>query len=67
MVLRTEDPVSDFLRHDEEQNRWLESLPECADCGEPIQADHFFLINDEAICPDCLESNYRKENTDYIF
>lgn len=67
MVVRTEDPVADFLRHDEEQNRWLEQQPVCADCGEHIQADHCFLINDETICPDCLESNYRREIADCFF
>lgn len=61
MVLRTDDPVSDFLRHDEEQNRWLESLPECADCGEPIQDDHYYEYNGENICPRCNEDLHRKE------
>lgn len=44
----------------------LASLPICADCGEPIQEDHFYLINDEAICPTCLEAGYRKEVDDYV-
>lgn len=61
MVLRTEDPVADFLRHDEEQNRWLESLPECADCGEPIQDEHCYEINDEYICPRCMEDLHRRD------
>jgi formylmethanofuran dehydrogenase subunit E len=52
--------------HDREQEKRLADRPICADCGEHIQHDHFFLINDEAICPDCLESGYRKETEDYI-
>lgn len=57
----------DFWKaHDREQTRQLERLPVCADCGEHIQDDHYYLINDEAICPDCLESGYRKETEDYF-
>lgn len=59
MVLRTEDPVADFLRHDEEQNRWLESLPECEDCGEPIQDEEAYYINGGWICLDCMDSYKR--------
>ena len=61
----TGDPYSDFLAHDREQEAQLAKLPECADCGHPVQDDHFYLINAEVICPDCLESNYRKETDDY--
>lgn len=66
MAFRTDDPIADFLRHDAEQQRKLDRLPKCADCGEPVQDDHFYLINDEVICPNCLESNYRKEIEDYV-
>lgn len=62
----TDDPVADFLRHDYQQQKNLNKRPKCLHCGEPIQADHFYLINDEPICPDCLESDYRKEIEDYI-
>ncbi len=61
MPYRTGDPLSDFNRHDTECQKWMDKLPECADCGHPIQDDHYYLINDETICPDCLESGYRKE------
>lgn len=62
----SDDPIADFNRHDAEMNKRLENLPVCADCGEPIQDDYFYLINDEAICPACLESGYRKQIDDYI-
>lgn len=55
-----------FVQHDAEQQRKLERLPICADCGEHVQDDHFYLINDEVICPDCLDSNYRKAVEDYV-
>lgn len=64
--MRTDDPIADFNRWDAEQQAKLEKLPVCADCGEHIQADHYYLINDAPICPDCLDSYYRVETEDYF-
>lgn len=55
-----------WQRQDDERERQLEKRPECADCGQHVQADHYYLINDEVICPDCLEAGYRKEIDEYI-
>lgn len=63
---RTDDPCADFDRWDAEQQMELEKRPECADCGQYVQDDHYYLINDEVICPDCLEAGYRKEIEEYI-
>lgn len=62
----TDNPLADFASWDAEQTAQLERLPVCADCGEPVQDDHYYLINDEVICPNCLESGYRKEIDEYI-
>ena len=62
----TDNPLADFESWDAEQTAKLERLPVCADCGEPVQDDHYYLINDEVICPDCLESGYRKDIDEYI-
>lgn len=62
----TDDPLLDFDRFDREQQKRLDKLPVCADCGEAVQNDHYYLINDAVICPDCMESGYRKEVDDYI-
>ena len=62
----SDDPERDFLRHDAKQQKELERLPICADCGERVQDDHYYLINDEVICPDCLEANYRKDVQDWF-
>ena len=64
MFYRTDDPLADFDQYDTECQERLDKLPKCADCGEPIQDDHYYLINGENICPDCLESGYRRENDD---
>lgn len=62
----TNDPIADFDRYDWELNKTLVSHPVCADCGEAVQDDHYYLINDVVICPDCMESGYRKDVDDYI-
>lgn len=64
-MYRTDDPIRDFLKHDADREKQAEKLPICADCGEPVREDHYYLINDEVICPDCLET-YRKWVDDYI-
>lgn len=66
MFFLTDDPVADADRYFSERDAELEKLPVCADCGEPVQDDHYYLINDEVICPNCLDSNYRKEIDDYV-
>ena len=62
----TDNPLADFASWDAEQTAELERLPECTDCGERVQDDHYYLINDEVICPNCLESGYRKDIDEYI-
>lgn len=62
----SDDPVADFERHDMEQAKQLERLPVCEICGEPIQDKHLFLINDEFVCPACLERDFRKNTEDFI-
>lgn len=52
---RCGDPLDDFERLDREQTRLLEALPVCDICGEPIQEDHYYQINEENICPECLD------------
>lgn len=61
MPYRTDDPERDFERWDREQAEWLASRPICANCGRPIQDDHYYQIGDEPICPRCLEDDYRVE------
>lgn len=57
----TDDPVKDAERYiADQEKRAAELLPKCADCGEYVQEDYYFEINDEVICPDCLDSHYRK-------
>ena len=58
---RSDDPGMDFDRWEAHQERQLARLPKCGICGEPIQDDHFYLINGDNVCPDCLENEFRKD------
>jgi formylmethanofuran dehydrogenase subunit E len=53
------DNYSQWARHDAEQESELHLLPYCSECGEHIQADTCFEINDEIICEECME-HFRK-------
>ena len=52
--------------HDDKLEKQLAERPVCADCGNHVQDEHFYLINDEVICPRCLEDGYRRYVEDYI-
>lgn len=52
--------------HDQKQEKELEKLPYCEICGDPIQDDHLYLINDEFVCPACLEREFRKDTDYYV-
>lgn len=52
--------------HEREKEQALERLPVCEVCGNPIQGDHLYLINDEFVCPACLERDFRKDVDDYV-
>ena len=57
----TDDPIADFNRWDNDRSERLKKLPVCSNCGEYIQDDHYYQINGENFCPDCLENEFRKE------
>lgn len=61
----TDNPVLDAMRYDAERQAEIERLPICCECGEHIQTDECYEINDELICPGCLEQNHRKWVDDY--
>ncbi len=65
MCFFTDDPLADFHRHDDEQQEQLERLPVCSECDCHIQTEYCYEINNELICPDCMEENHRKLVEDY--
>ena len=50
--------------HDREQAKWLDSLPKCSICGEPIQQESAFEKNGFWICDECIENNRREVETE---
>lgn len=62
----TADPIADFNRWEAEQQKERDKLPKCYECGEPIQDEVCYELNDELICPKCLLENHRKFTDDYI-
>lgn len=52
--------------HEREKERQLERLPVCEVCSKPIQDEHLYLINDEFVCQDCLDRDFRKCVDDYV-
>lgn len=61
----TDDPVLDAERYAAHQEAELDKLPKCYECGEPIQDEKCFEINDELICPRCMIKNHEKWTEDY--
>ena len=57
----TDDPVSDFERHDAQQEKWLQSRPVCEVCGDHIQDEHLYDIDGDLVCEECL-AEYMKEH-----
>lgn len=58
-MIWTGDPIRDFERHDSEQREWLEKLPKCDLCGEPIQDDYFWEFAGDKYCEECAQKMFR--------
>ena len=50
----TDDPIADFGVYDRECQEWLDSLPVCVHCHQPIQETEYFSIEEENVCSECL-------------
>ena len=66
MYYKTDDPATDYERYEAELESARELLPECEECGEKIEDDFLFDINDCLICEECLNKHFRKHTTDYM-
>ena len=60
----TDDPIADADRYTAKQEEALKKLPECGWCDNPIQDEHCYLINDEAVCQDCLDMFFKVRTED---
>ena len=55
----TDDPVADYHTYAADQERELAKLPKCYVCGEAIQDDYCYMVNDEPVCEECMNRDYR--------
>lgn len=52
-----EDNYSMWQRKEAEAERWLQKRPECAECGEPIQAEMAFRDDNGLLCECCHDAH----------
>ena len=62
----TDNPVADAERYMAEQERELQKLPKCSECGERITSDECWVIENEIYCPECAEKLFCKWTENYI-
>ena len=43
-----------FKQHEDNQQTKLDRLPTCTNCGEYIQDDYYYEINEEYLCEECM-------------
>ena len=61
----TDDPIADYERYDADRERALGKLPRCCDCGEYIQDEEYYDIDDNLFCEKCLNNNFKKLTENY--
>ena len=60
-------PYLDFERREREEERWLSRRPRCCECGEHIQDEELYEIDEgKLVCRACLDEHYKKCTEDYI-
>lgn len=59
------DNFDQWRTHDIKQEAELQKLPECSNCGDKIQSEYCFQINDEIICETCMK-DFRVHTEDLI-
>lgn len=54
--------------HDREQEEWLQSLPKCHHCGEPIQQEKAVCIDGDWYCEEkeCEEEAWKRIRSEYL-
>lgn len=62
----SDNPILDYSRYATEQEKELNRLPLCSECGEHIQDDECWVIEDEIYCPECAEKLFCKFTEDYL-
>ena len=55
------DNYDQWESHERDREKRLAERPRCDICDQPIQDDHFYLINGDNVCPECLNNEFRKD------
>lgn len=55
-----------YKQYAADQERELQKLPKCSVCGEPIQDDYCYVVNDEPVCDACMNRDFRKAVDDFV-
>jgi formylmethanofuran dehydrogenase subunit E len=55
----------DLYRHERDLQKELDRLPKCDYCDEPIQDEHFFIVDGEKFCKRCMKDNFQVRTDDY--
>lgn len=55
-----------YSAHERDQAKWLRSRPVCPACGQPIQEDYQYDLDDGNLCQECAERWLRNRRR-YIY
>ena len=55
-MIKTEDPIRDYTRWDEEQFEKEQQLPVCCECGKRISDEFYYEIAGRVHCENCVEA-----------
>ena len=56
----TDDPIADFHRYEDDLCDWLEKRPVCEGCGEHIQDDFAYRIDNKWYCKRCMDAMWEE-------
>lgn len=59
------DNYDAYRMHEAEQAEKELKCPICCECGEYITDEHYFDLNGEYFCQECLEDRFMKWTDDY--
>jgi formylmethanofuran dehydrogenase subunit E len=55
------EPIfADCDRRDREHEMNLSRLPVCSLCDHPIEDEHYYVIDGEPVCQECLDENFKR-------
>lgn len=60
----SDNPAADWDAYCREQDRQMEQMPVCDECGERIDTDFLYEFDGYYICEECLDKNHRKWTVD---